>query len=199
MTDQNRKDCVVNAAWEVFARFGYQKASMQDIASSAQVSKSVLFKYYQTKENLYRSVFRLAADAIAEVDAEAKAERIEHENVFSAMRKTVNARMRLFSRAPYVYQFSYYAAYDTAPLVQQLVLEEFTRRGVTSTNSSGYNGIRSDVSPQKAKQMIFWISQGFLGEQLAHGMTEPETLKKEYLEWIDTMELLLREKSEDKK
>ncbi len=197
--ETNRKERVVTAAWEIFARYGYQKASMQDIASTAQVSKSVLFKYYQTKENLYRSVFRLASDAIAEADAEAKTERSEQENVFSAMRRTVDARMRLFSRAPYIYQFSYSAAYDTAPLAQRLVLEEFSRRGVTSTECSGYTGIRRDISPQKAKKMIFWISEGFLGEQLARGMTEPETLRKEYLNWIDTMELLLRENSEDEK
>ena len=187
---------MVNAALEVFARFGYQKASMQDIATTAQVSKSVVFKYFQTKENLYLSVFRLSADAISAADAEARAGRMLREDVFSAMRRTVDARMRLFARVPYVYQFSYAAAYDTDPFVRQLVLEEFTRRGVTSTEDGGYFGIRHDISPKMAKQIIFWISQGFLGEQLTRGIVEPEILKIEYLEWIDTMELLLKEKNE---
>ena len=61
---EQRRASVINAACEVFARFGYQKASMQDIALTAGVSKSVLFKYFGTKELLYREVFRMAADGI---------------------------------------------------------------------------------------------------------------------------------------
>ena len=54
---QSRRANVLNAACEAFARHGYQKASMQDVASAAGMSKSVLFKYFGTKENLYRAAF----------------------------------------------------------------------------------------------------------------------------------------------
>ena len=187
---------MVNAAWEVFARFGYQKASMQDIASAAGVSKSVLFKYHQTKENLYRAVFHLAADAIAEADAEAKAGKTEGETVFAAMRRTVDARMRLFARAPYVYAFSYAAAYDADPLARELVQAAFSRSGVRG-GEAAYAGLRKDISPGQAKQMIFWISQGFLGDKLAQGMAQPETLQREFSEWIDLMERLMTDKGGD--
>lgn len=193
----SRQERVINAAWEVFARFGYKKASMQDIAEAADVSKSVLFKYYQTKENLYRTVFRLAADEIAQADAEAKTGRIAGETVFSAMRRTVNARMLLFARAPYVYSFSYTAAYDADPLARELVEEAFVRAGVGNGDDAAYLGLRSDLPPKQAKQMIFWISQGFLGDQLARGMAEPQTLRQEYTTWIDLMERLMTDKGED--
>jgi AcrR family transcriptional regulator len=192
-TETDRRERVITAAWEVFARFGYQKASMQDIAAVAQVSKSVLFKYFQTKENLYRTAFRLASESIFEADRQAANDSSLYEDVFSLMRRKVDVRMQLFARSPYVYQFSYTAAYDADPLARQLVLEEFARRGVSGESAEPYRGIRRDISPQRAKQMIFWISQGFLGEQLATGMAEPEILKQEYLEWIDMMELLLKE------
>jgi TetR/AcrR family transcriptional regulator len=194
----SRQERVINAAWEVFARFGYKKASMQDIAEAADVSKSVLFKYYQTKENLYRTVFRLAADEIAQADAEAKTGRIAGETVFSAMRRTVNARMQLFARAPYVYAFSYTAAYDADPLARELVEEAFARAGVGNGDDSAYLGLRSDLSSKQAKQMIFWISQGFLGDQLARGMAEPQTLRQEYTTWIDLMERMMTDKGENK-
>ena len=196
-TDNEKKERALTAAWELFARFGYEKASMQDIAEAAGVSKSVIFKYYESKENLYRTAFRVASDEIARADAEAASAAAEPDDVFSALRKTVDARMRLFARAPYVYSFSYTAAYDTAELPRQLVLEEFAKRGVTKPDAVRYNCIRKDVSPQSAKQMIFWISQGFLGDQLARGVAEPETLKQAYLEWVDLMELLLKERGND--
>ncbi len=195
--DQDRKARVISAAWEVFARFGYQKTSIQDIATIAGVSKSVVFKYFQSKENLYRSVFRLASDAIEEADAKADADETEPNDVFMALRRRVGARMELFARSPYVYSFSYAAAYDKDPLARELVQEELARRGATSAGAERYIGIRRDVSPLKAKQMIFWVSQGFLDEQLSRGLAEPDTLKKEYLEWVDTLERLLKAKGED--
>ena len=195
--DQERKERVISAAWEVFARFGYQKTSMQDIATIAGVSKSVVFKYFQSKENLYRSVFRLASDAIAEADAKADADETEPNDVFTALRRRVGARMELFARSPYVYSFSYAAVYNKDPLARELVQEELARRGVTEASAKQYTGIRYDVSPLKAKQMIFWVSQGFLEEQLSRGLAEPDDLQKEYQEWIDTLELLLKERNED--
>ena len=190
----DRKERVVNAAWEVFARFGYQKASMQDIAIAANVSKSVLFKYYQTKENLYRTVFWRAADEIASADAEATAQREAGELVFSAMRRTVDARMRLFSCAPYIYAFSYAAAYDTSALSRELTREAISRAQQKGGGEDVYIGLREDLSPAQARQLIFWVSQGFLGDKLACGLLEPETLKREYAEWIDVMERLLLQK-----
>jgi AcrR family transcriptional regulator len=187
----DRRQRVVNAAWEVFARFGYQKASMQDIAISAGVSKSVLFKYFGTKEFLYRAVFCEAARAIAEADAEAKEASAQGESVFSRMRKTVESRMRLFARAPYVYAFSYAAAYDTAQLPQTLVREALLRAEAGGADESAYEEIRADICPAQAKQMIFWVSQGFLGDKLARGTENPETLKQEFSEWIDLMERLM--------
>ena len=142
--DADRRERAVNAAWEVFARFGYQKASMNDIATTANVSKSVLFKYFQTKENLYRTVFWRAADEIAAADAEATAQRREGEDVFSAMRRTVDARMRLFSRAPYVYAFSYSAAYDASALSRELTREAIARARQTGGEQT-YRGLRDDL------------------------------------------------------
>ena len=196
-SENDRKERAVNAAWEVFARFGYQKASMQDIARAAGISKSVLFKYYQTKENLYRAVFWRAADEIAAADAEASAQREEGEPIFSAMRRTVDARMRLFARAPYVYAFSYAAAYDTAVLSQELTREAISRARETGRGEEAYRGLREDIAPAQARQMIFWISQGFLGDRRASGLLEPETLKREYSEWIDVMERLLQSKERE--
>ena len=188
---EQRRAAVINAACEVFARFGYQKASMQDIALTAGVSKSVLFKYFGTKELLYRAVFRMAADGISAADNEARADIDATKSVFDAMRRTVDARMRLFSSSPWVYSFSYAAAFDADPFVRALVLEEYARREIGKVRLGAYAGIRGDISAQDAQKMIFWISQGFLEEKRNAGATEPESLKREFSAWIDRMELLL--------
>lgn len=191
-----RKQQALHAACEVFARYGYQKASMQDIAITANMSKAVLFKYFQSKENLYQAVFRFASDSILKADLEARSEFEAETDLFTRLRKTVDARLELFTLSPYIYQFSYTAAFDPNPFVQKLVREELLRNGVQAGKETLYPGIRQDVSPQKARQLIFWASKAFLEEKLASGITELETLKREYLEWIDLFEKLLGEKEE---
>jgi AcrR family transcriptional regulator len=189
----SRREHVLDAACEVFARYGYHKASMQDIAKAAGVSKSVLFKYFETKENLYRAVFLMASDSIYQADAEARTQGDGSEDVFSIMRRMVNARMNLFSRLPWVYSFSYAAAYDSDPFVQRLVREEYARRGIGSEPTPAYRGIRRDIPNESAKKLIRWVSEGFLEEKLKTGDTKPEKLKREFEGWIDIMEQLLKE------
>jgi len=188
---EQRRAAVINAACEVFAKYGYQKASMQDIALTAGVSKSVLFKYFGTKELLYRAVFRMAADGISAADNEARAEIDATQSVFDTMRRTVDTRMRLFSSSPWVYSFSYAAAFDADPFVRALVQEEYARREIGKVRLRAYADIRGDITAEDAQKMIFWISQGFLEEKRNAGATEPESLKREFSAWIDRMELLL--------
>ena len=190
-SSEQRLEVCVNAACEVFAKYGYQKASMQDIAQRAGVSKSVLFKYFGSKERLYQLVFRMAADGIAAADSEARADIDPAQGVFDTMRRTMDARMRLFARLPFVYAFSYAAAFDADPFVRALVEEEYARRGVGKVREGAYRVIRKDISAQDAQKMIFWIAQGFLEEKRNAGETEPEALKREFSAWIDRMELLL--------
>lgn len=45
---------IINAGIEYFARFEYKKASTEDIAKSAGISKSLLFHYFKNKETYLR-------------------------------------------------------------------------------------------------------------------------------------------------
>ena len=193
---EQRREAVINAACEIFARYGYRKASMQDIAQAAGLSKSVLFKYFGTKEELYRTVFSLSAQGIAGADNAARAERQEAENVFETMRRTVDARMQLFSRLPWIYAFSYAAAFDPDPFVRTLVAEEYARRGIDRVREGAYRNLRSDISPAMAQKLILWVSQGFLEEKRNMNDTKPEMLKHEYAQWIDILERLLTKEGE---
>ncbi|MEL7566475.1 MAG: hypothetical protein AAGU27_16545 [Dehalobacterium sp.] len=57
----------------------------------------------------------------------------------------------------------------------------------------GYKGLREDISPEAAKQVIFWISQGYLEEKLYRDEIDPDQLEKGYAEWIDILEILLKD------
>ena len=70
-TDQeSRQSAVLDAAVSVFARFGYRKTSMDDVARAAGVSRQGLYLSFANKEELFRralehSLSRQLACAIA--------------------------------------------------------------------------------------------------------------------------------------
>lgn len=194
-----KQNKIIDVAFEVFARHGYKKASMKDIAEVAGVSKSVLFKYFSTKENLYIYIFRLASDSIREADkiAWAKAEAEKNTDVFSLMRRSVGSRLSLFKNYPWLYQFSYTAAFDTDHFVKDLVAKELRLSGSINGEAqrSAYHGLRRDISPAAARQIIFWVSQGYLEEKLLRDEIDPAALAENFEPWIDILEKLLKDDS----
>lgn len=56
MTKTDKKEDIIQAAIHEFLENGLRKTSMQAIASSAQVSKRTLYKYYSNKQDLYQEI-----------------------------------------------------------------------------------------------------------------------------------------------
>ncbi len=201
--EKEKQNKIINAACEVFARHGYKKASMKDIAETAGISKSVLFKYFSTKQNLYLKVFRLASDSIEEADAVARADGERISDMFSLMRRSAKIRLSLFKEYPWIYKFSYTAAFDSDPFVRELVNKELEhyrqfnageRQIDRQDGSANFQGLREDISPAVARQIIFWISQGYLEEKLYVDDIDPDKLEQGFEKWIDILEILLKDK-----
>jgi len=63
MSDE-RRAALLAAAAEVFARYGYRKASMDDVARAAGLSRQGLYLHYPTKEQLFREGLRALIDTL---------------------------------------------------------------------------------------------------------------------------------------
>ena len=192
-----RQNKILNAACEMFAKHGYKKASMKDIADVGGISKSVLFKYFSTKENLYIKIVRFASDSIREADENAATDASLDSDMFSLMRGSVTSRLSLFKEYPWVYRFSYSIMFDTDPFVRALVKKELEYYGEIKEKSilrvfNEFRGLREDISPETARKLILWVSQGYLEEQLNKNETELDCLKQGFDKWIDTLEKLLK-------
>jgi AcrR family transcriptional regulator len=199
--EKEKQNKIINAACEVFARHGYKKGSMKDIAEMAGISKSVLFKYFSTKKNLYRMVFGLASDSIREADNMARAEEEGDSDMFSLMRRSAKTRLSLFKEYPWIYKFSYTAAFDGDPFVRELMKRELENYRQANTKNGqidrqgvpdDLNGLREDIPPAVSRQIIFWISQGYLEERLYQDDIDPDGLELGFEKWIDVLEILLK-------
>jgi TetR/AcrR family transcriptional regulator of autoinduction and epiphytic fitness len=60
--DNARRERVLAAALEVFARYGFRKASMDDIARAADISRQGLYLHFANKDALFRAAIRHELD-----------------------------------------------------------------------------------------------------------------------------------------
>jgi AcrR family transcriptional regulator len=66
--EQAKKECILVAAARAFARFGFKKASVEEIAKEAGVAKGTVYLACDTKEDLfYQAVHREVRDWSAEI------------------------------------------------------------------------------------------------------------------------------------
>ena len=62
-----KKELIMNAALEEFAEFGYHATSIINISKRANVSKGLLYNYFENKESLLRSVIIKGLGLIVEI------------------------------------------------------------------------------------------------------------------------------------
>lgn len=58
---RNRIDQIADAAMRLFARYGYKRSSMDDIAREAGLSKATLYLHFKGKDDVFRAMLVLLA------------------------------------------------------------------------------------------------------------------------------------------
>ncbi len=55
-TEKDVKESIIIAASQMFAKYGYTKTTMNDIANAAKKAKSSLYHYFPGKENVFEAI-----------------------------------------------------------------------------------------------------------------------------------------------
>jgi len=64
-TDPTEKQqTVLNAALLVFSRYGFKRSTMEDIASTAGISRAALYLHYRNKEDIFRTLASVFFDSV---------------------------------------------------------------------------------------------------------------------------------------
>ncbi len=93
---QQRADAIMDAALEVFAEKGLRNATMEDVASKAELSKGAVYLYFKSKEHLFFAIDLRAGRMLRERFAEAS------RSVTTGLEK-----VRSIGRAYYQFCFDY--------------------------------------------------------------------------------------------
>lgn len=63
----NKKELIMNAALEEFAEFGYHRTSIDKVSKRANISKGLLYNYFENKEDLLKSIIIKGLKLIVEI------------------------------------------------------------------------------------------------------------------------------------
>src|SRR5687768_13297384 len=54
--DGTQREAILDAAFDRFARYGYRRTSLGDIAEAAGLSRPALYHYFRNKEDVFRAL-----------------------------------------------------------------------------------------------------------------------------------------------
>ncbi len=140
MTASERRSQLVGVAKSVFAEFGYDGASIEEIAARAKVSKPVVYEHFGGKEGLYAVVVDREATRILDMIA-------------SRLGPGIDGRQQVHASAM---AFLDYIEEDPDGF---RVLTRDSPSGYTGVSGGGMAGLLADVST-KAEHVL----QGFFAE-----------------------------------
>jgi AcrR family transcriptional regulator len=172
---------ILESAHRVFSENGYREATMDEIAEGVGLSKPALYRYYPSKEELFREIFKLINQATSKALRESfKGGRLDGETFFALVDKwgwTPNLFLSAASEAPRNPKLRKILAegYKAGVDMVGSFIEELKSRGI----------LKKEANPRLTAMGAIAIHDGLLIWEVA-GMNRQET-RKAFVDIIQTM------------
>jgi AcrR family transcriptional regulator len=190
------RDAILAAATETFARFGFKKTSIDDIARRAGIGKGTVYLHFQSKEELFAAaIHRIFGKAVADLeDAVKKAPKpaakvraflegrqVQHVQIAAELRISEEAVLELVALAePHLREME---ARETALL--ERIIEEGNAEGVFAVrNPKGVargmsvclHGLGAYLAATRSREVLGALSD--LYEVFVRGMLAPDHARR---------------------
>jgi len=175
------KTRILESAHRVFSQKGYREATMDEIAEGLGLSKPALYRYYKSKEELFREIFRLFNQAASKALRESfKSGGLDGETFFAVIDKwgwTPNLFLSAASEAPRNPKLKKILAdgYKAGVDMVGSFIEELKTRGI----------LKKEANPRLTAMGAIAIHDGLLIWEVA-GLSRQET-RKAFVDIIQTM------------
>jgi AcrR family transcriptional regulator len=106
------RDRILNAAFDLFARRGYEAVSTREIATAAKVGPASMFKHFPTKEQLGRELYALA---LAPIEREFTALAASSPTPTAALTAAVDILYHMYDQRPRALALLVFPPHDFTP------------------------------------------------------------------------------------
>ncbi len=100
---KEKQDRMINSALKVFSQYGYKHASTDEIVRGAEISKGLLFHYFESKIGLYAFLYDYATRFVT-LELTANVEKNES-RYYELYKQILSAKANSMSQYPYIFLF----------------------------------------------------------------------------------------------
>jgi AcrR family transcriptional regulator len=165
---EEKQAAIVNAALKCFAKHGYRKASMNDIAETANISKALLFHYFGTKKDLYVFLVeyssRIILNSIDFTLIEAEQDFFEQVRIASRMKIT------LFKKYPYVFRFVmsfWFETDDEIKTEKNHLVSDLTRNRWDKVLRPAHTQLKEGIDIPLVIRILTLVTEGYIAGEMS--------------------------------
>lgn len=161
--EPDKQERILNAAIKEFAQKGFEKASTNEIVKDANISKGLLFHYFNNKKDLYFFLYDYSLnifmnDFFGKID-------LKEKDVFHRLRQMATLKLELIQKYPEMFKFILVANLEEAAEVKN-ELGQRNRNTLTQSYQKIFDEInvslfREGIDIQEAIQILIWTIEGF--------------------------------------
>lgn len=147
---------IINAAYEIFAKSSYEKASTNAIVKAAGVSRGLLYHYFKDKEELYNFLVYHGSHVIMKLLDHADIWQ-EHDYI-KRMRVTILRKFKIVEIYPFLIDFFVAMRHTvTAEKIRNLLGDDYIQFMI-KFNETAYDAslFKEGIDIEKAKKTILW-------------------------------------------
>lgn len=158
---------IINAGFRIFSKYDYKKASTEEIAQEADISKGLLFHYFENKLGLYCFLYEYATKFVAnELDSSGDDEETDF---FKFIIEKNIEKVKVMKKHPYLYQFVLKSFYDKTPDVSQKI-SSYNQDYIMTIISQRFSKVdfskfKDNINVQLVIKMLYWLGVGYMKER----------------------------------
>jgi TetR/AcrR family transcriptional regulator len=179
-----KQDRILNSAIKEFAQKGYRTASTNEIVKEAEISKGLLFHYFNNKKDLFLFLYDHFMEMAME-EIHAKVDWAE-KDLFNRYRQIAILKFELFNKYPEMFNFIKSVYKEDAPEVKKEIdkkNKELLKNGYKDLfGDIDLSKFKEDLDVEKTMNIIFWSMEGFAYRQQDKALSGE--LDQKYLEGV---------------
>jgi AcrR family transcriptional regulator len=183
---QNR---IIDAALTVFGASGYRKASINDVAAAAGVSKATVFHYFGTKKTLYLYLMDLCGGIMMkELDEKFD---LTVADFFDRILLSADIEISVMKRHPAIPAFLSRMYFETDDEVKSEIADMLAE-GETYRHRIALDGIdsakfKAGIDPNLVMKMLTWLADGFAHQMSSGKELDLEVIRNDFYECISLL------------
>ncbi len=179
--EEQKQDKIRSGALKAFARHGYKKTAMSEVAKEAGISKSMVFYYFSSKYELYEYLVNYCMHHILNKFDNVE---IKTTDYFDYIKESAVVKMEALAKYPSMMKFITTFYFETDTEIEKLKFDYLSvanekRKQMIGPNLD-YSKFKDNIDPDLLLNMLTTWSEGYISKAEQQLITMDETQMDSY-------------------